>query len=61
MFTSTHVTADLAADHTRTLLAEAETYRLGRIARGSREVSRLRWVWPRMRTRAPLAVCSEPA
>jgi hypothetical protein len=33
MLNQLHTTADLAADHRRTLLAEAEAYRLARTAR----------------------------
>jgi hypothetical protein len=56
MFTSSYVTADLAADHTRALLAEADAYRMARSSRSTREVSRRPWAWPRLRARTRVAV-----
>lgn len=47
MLNQVHTAADLAADHRRTLLAEAEVYRLARAARCGAEATdrpaRRRW------------------
>jgi hypothetical protein len=61
MFTSINVTADLAADRRRTLTAEADAYRLVRVAQSTRGESRFRWAWTRLRSRAGVALSAGPA
>jgi hypothetical protein len=39
MLTQLHTAADLAADHRRTLQAEADAYRLARTVRGERTIT----------------------
>jgi hypothetical protein len=47
MLNQLHATADLAADRRRTLLAEADAYRLARTARRARAVAETRPPRPR--------------
>ncbi|MFC5233349.1 hypothetical protein [Pseudonocardia zijingensis] len=62
MLNQLHTAADIAADHRRTLLAEADAHRLARVARPARHARRAWLPFLRLRRAQRVQTCgSAPA